>query len=449
MQIQAPTEFSNRQLRDLIVPLIIEQFLAITVGLADSMMVSQVGEAAVSAVSLVDAVNVLLVSAFAALATGGAVIAGQYLGRRETGKACRAAQQLLLFMVECSLVVTLVLYLLKGFILRRVFGAVTAEVAGYASTYFVIVEASTVFLAVYNAGAALFRMMGNSGISMRVSLIMNGINVVGNAVLVFGFRLGVAGVAIPTLVSKFVAAVLMVVLLCRQELPLHLSRPFPLRYERGMIKNILRIGVPNGIEGSMFQLGKILLLSVVAGFGTASVAANAVGGVLNSFQILAPQSIGLGMVTVVSRCVGAGDFDRARLYTRKLMRWGYLTMLILVGIISLALPLILRVYNLSDAATEMTRMVVFSHGLVGVVLWPAAFQLPQALRAAGDTRYTMIVSSLSMWTFRVILGILFAKTLGLGMMGTWYAMYVDWVVRTPCFLLRYRGHRWEQKALKD
>jgi putative MATE family efflux protein len=446
---QTSLDFSNHDLRELIVPLVIEQLLAITVGLADSMMVARVGEAAVSAVSLVDSVNVLLTNAFASLATGGAVVAGQYLGRKQTEKACGSAQQLLLFMGECALVITVLLYLLKGFILHVVFGAIAADVAAYADTYFVIVEASTFFLAIYNAGAALFRVMGNSEISMKVSLVMNVINITGNAILIFGLRMGVAGVAIPTLISKGVAAVLMVVLLRKPSLVLHLERPFRFRHDRKMIRNILLFGVPNGVEGSMFQLGKILLLSVVSAFGTASVAANAIGNTICSFQILAPQSIGLGMVTVVSRCVGAGDFQTARTYTKKLMRWGYVSMLLSVLAIVALLPLVLKVYGLSEEATDYARILILTHGGLGVVIWPVAFQLPQSLRAAGDTRYTMMVSSASMWTFRVILGVLFARELGLGVLGIWYSMYVDWVVRTVFFLIRYHGSKWELKGLRE
>ena len=442
-------DFSNRDLKRLIVPLIIEQLLAITVGLADSLMVAQVGEAAVSAVSLVDTVNVLLVNAFASLSTGGAVVAGQYLGRREAEKANRSAQQLLLFMMEVSLVLTAVLYLIRPFILHVVFGSIAADVSAYANTYFLIVEASNVFLAVYSAGAALLRVMGNARTSMKISMVMNLINVTGNAVLIFGFHMGVAGVAIPTLVSKAVAAVLMIVVLRDRSLTLHLEKPFSFRHERTMIRNILYVGVPNGIEGSMFQLGKILLLSVVTPFGTAAVAANAVGNTLCSFQILAPQSIGLGMVTVVSRCVGAGDFQRARAYTRKLICWGYITLFITSAGMQLALPLILQAYGLSVEATRYAFLIITAHIVIGVVFWIPSFQLPQTLRAAGDTRFTMLASTFSMWTFRVVLGIYLARGLQLGVLGIWGSMFVDWLFRGGCFVLRYRGHKWEFSALQE
>ena len=441
--------FHNRDLRLLLIPLVIEQFLGMTVGLADSLMVSQVGEAAVSAVSLVDTVNVLLQNAFAALAAGGAVVAGQYLGRREPDKANRSAQQLLLFMGEVSLVITVLMYLAKGFVLGVVFGQIEPAVAVDCATYYNIVEASTPFLAIYSAGAALFRVMGNSAISMNVSLIMNAINVGGNALLIFGFHRGVEGVAIPTLVSRVVAAVLMVALLCNPKLTLHLKGRFSFRHERSVIRNILYFGVPNGIENSMFQLGKILLLAVVSALGTAAVAANAIGNTLCSFQCLPGMAVGLALVTVVSRCVGAGDYEMARYYTRKLVKYTYLFMLLSTAAVLALLPLILQVYAVSAEATRLASQIIWLHGIMGVVFWPAAFTFPQALRAAGDTRYTMLASSLSMWTFRVVLGVLMTKYFGFGLLGIWLAMFVDWFARILCFYLRYRGHRWEIARLKD
>ena len=445
---QTEIEFSGRDLRRLIIPLVIEQLLAITVGLFDSVMVSQVGEAAISAVSLVDTVNVLLVNAFAALATGGAAIAGQYLGRREAEKAGHSGAQLLLFMGEVSLVITALFYLGRGFVLGTVFGQVEPDVAAYANTYYLIVEASTPFLAIYSAGAALFRVMGNSRISMWVSLGMNVINVCGNALLIFGFHMGVEGVAIPTVVSRLAAAVCMVLLLRRPGLPMRVER-FTLRHDRYVVRNILRFGVPNGLESSMFQLGKILLLSTVAGLGTASVAANAIGNNLASFQCVAGNALGLAIVTVVSRCIGAGSCERARFYTRKLMRYTYLFMSLFVGATLISLPLVLRLYNVSAEAANYARQIVWMHGIMGILIWPLAFTLPQALRAAGDTRFTMVVSSVSMWTMRVGFGILLGRHLGFGVLGIWMAMFVDWAVRILFFLPRFLGHRWEAMGLKE
>ena len=441
-------EFSNQDLRRLIVPLVIEQLLAIAVGLCDSIMVSQVGEAAISAVSLVDTVNVLLINAFSALATGGAVIVGQYLGRRELQKAGHSSAQLLLFMGEVSLLVMAVFYLAKGFVLGVVFGSIEPDVAAYADTYYMIVQASIPFLALYSAGAALFRVMGNSKISMYVSLLMNLINVVGNAVLIFGFRMGVEGVAIPTLVSRAVAAVVVLVLLSRPNLPLQVER-VTWKHDPYVVKNILRFGVPNGLESSMFQLGKILLLSTVSVLGTAAVAANAVGNMVATFQCVPGLALGLAMVTVVSRCVGAGDYEKARFYTKKLLKYTYVTMGIAVAISLVCLPLILNLYNVSAEAEECAGQLVWLHGVLGVIFWPLSFTLPQALRAAGDTRFTMVSATVSMWTLRVGFGILLGRYWGFGVLGVWIAMCVDWLLRVALFVIRFRGHKWETMSVKS
>lgn len=445
---QLRVEFTKADLRRLIVPLVIEQLLSITVGLSDSLMVSQVGEAAISAVSLVDTVNVLLVNAFASLATGGAVITGQYLGRREVGKAGHSAQQLLLFMAEVSLAVMVLFYLGKGFVLNVVFGQVEADVAAYANTYYMIVEASIPFLALYSAGAALFRVMGNSGTSMWVSTAMNAINVVGNGLLIFVFHRGVEGVAIPTLVSRIFAAAAMLVLLRRPNLPIQVER-FTFRHDRFVVKNILHFGVPNGVEGSMFQLGKILLLSTVSVLGTASVAANAIGNTLASFQVVPGTALGLAIVTVVSRCVGASEYDRARYYTKKMMRTAYLYTVLVIALILACLPLILKLYNVSDQAREWATQILWMHGLCGILIWPLAFTLPQALRAAGDTRFTMVASTVSMWTLRVGLGVLLGRYWGFGVLGIWMAMFADWALRAALFVPRFHGHKWETMGLEN
>lgn len=440
--------FSNQELKRLVIPLVIEQMLAITVGLLDSLMVSQVGEAAISAVSLVDTVNVLLVGAFSALATGGAAIAGQYLGRQNREKAGHAGGQLLLFMIEASLLITCVFYLGKGFVLNVVFGQVEADVAAYANTYYMIVEASTPFLAVYSAGAALFRIMGDSEISMWVSLVMNIINAAGNALLIFGFHMGVEGVAIPTLVSRIFAAAAMMVLLRRPRMTLQIEK-LTLRHDRYIIQNILRFGVTNGLESSMFQLGKILLLSTVSVLGTASVAANAIGNTFGSFQCMAGQALGLAIVTVVSQCVGAGNFEQARYYTKKLLKTTYLCMAVCITAVYFSLPFFLRLYNISEEAALYAHQIIWLHGFFGILIWPLAFTLPQALRAAGDTRFTMIVSSVSMWTMRVGFGILLGRYWGFGVLGIWMAMFVDWFLRIALFLPRFHGHRWETKSLRQ
>lgn len=439
--------FSNRDLRRLIIPLLIEQLLNCTVGLLDSMMVSTVGEAAVSAVSLVDCVNVLLVQVFAALAAGGAVVAGQYIGCRDLKRACKAGQQLTISLGALSLVVMVVMYAIVNFLMNVVFGSITAEVEGYARTYILIVNASIPFLALYNVGAALFRVMGNSRISMIVALIMNVVNVGGNALLLFGFGMGVEGVAIPTLISRIVAAAIILSLLCNTKHEIHFSRDMSFRPDWGMIRNIMSVGVPNGVETSLFQLGKIIMLSLISSFGTASIAANAIGNNIAQYQILGGVSVGIAMVTVVSQCVGAGNYEEVRRYTRKLLKMGYVFIIIMVAITMVLLPLILHLYNVSPEANAYALSCITLHGVTACFLWPMAFTLPNTLRAAGDAKYTMIVSAAVMWIVRIGFGYLLGGYFGLGVFGVWVAMILDWCVRIPLFLVRYCGHKWEHMSL--
>lgn len=439
--------FSNKDLKKLILPLLVEQFLAVAVGLADSIMVSSVGEEAVSAVSLVDNINVLLIGLFSALATGGAVVAGQYLGHRDEKKACQAGEQMTVFVSVMAVAVMVLLYLGKGFILNVVFGQISDTVHHYADVYMMIVMASIPFLALYNCGAAIFRVQGNSRISMKTSLLMNAINIAGNAILVYGFHCKVEGVAIPTLVSRIVAAVVIIVLLRNQKLPVHISKPFRYRFQGRMVARILQIGIPNGVENSMFQLGKLVLLSLISTFGTTAIAANAVSNSIAAFEILPGQAIGLAMVTVVSQCVGAGDYRQVRYYTVKLMKYTFLVMILLNVLILAGLPLLMKIYNLSGQTTAMTEKILIMHGICAMVIWPLSFTFPNTLRAANDARYTMVVSMLSMWFCRIVLGFVLGKYLHGGVFGIWVAMIIDWVVRSIFFMIRYYRGKWMGKAL--
>ena len=439
--------FSNRELANLIGPLVIEQLLAVFVGMADSIMVANVGEVAVSGVSLVDNIMILIINIFAALATGGAVVAGQYIGRKDEKSACKAATQLVWFVSLSAVAIMILVYFGKDIILNQVFGHITAEVKGHADIYLLIVTASIPFIALYNGGAAIFRAMGNSQVSMRVSLLMNAINVTGNAILVFGLRIGTAGVAIPTLISRMVAAIVITALLCNQTRILHIERTLKIRFDGRMIRKILAIGVPNGLENSMFQLGKILVLSLVSTFGTYAIAANAVSNAIALFQILPGMAISLAITTVISQCVGANDYEQVHYYLKKLLAIIYVAMVGTVALIFLALPLILKAYNLSDQTAAAATNIIHFHGISAMIIWPLSFALPAAYRAAGDAKACMYTSIVSMWIFRIGFSYLVGKYMGLGVFGVWVAMVIDWVVRAICFIIRYFNGKWKHGAI--
>ena len=436
--------FSRNDLVRLIIPLIVDQVLQVAVGLSDSIMVARVGEAAVSGVSLVDTVMLLIINIFTALATGGAVIAGQYLGRKDPKTGCEATAQLFNFTFLFSIFIMILGYLGQNVILYHVFGKIEPEVMKDSRTYLLIVLSSIPMIAMYNAGAAIFRAMGNSNIAMKTSLLMNSINVFGNALLIFGFHRGVEGVAIPTVVSRGVACVVILILLNNQKHELHILHPYPFKIKWNVLKKILYIGIPNGLENSMFQLGKIAVLSLVSGLGTASLAANAVGNNIANFAILPGMSFGFALLTVCAQCVGAGDFEQVKYYTKHMMRVEYLCLIASNLIVILALPFILSVYNLSDEAARYANDIILYHAACVVTIWPLSFTLPNTLRAAADVKVTMVLSIISMWVFRFGFSYLLTMVFHMGIFGVWVAMTIDWLVRGIFFVCRYKSGRWQK-----
>ena len=435
--------FSNSDLKKLIGPLIVEQLLLIVVGLVDSIMVASVGESAVSAVSLVDTVMVLITQVFTALGTGGAFVAGQYLGQKNEKKSCEASDQLMLFLIVSSITVMIIGYLLKNFILYKVFGTLEADVMYHANIYLLIVFLSIPGIAIYNGAAALFRAMGNSKITMKISIFMNTVNFVGNALLIYGLKIGIAGAAIPTTLSRVLAAVIAVYLIRNSELQIHLSDKICTRFNKDMIKRILYIGIPNSLENGMFQFGKLIVLNLVASFGTASIAANAVGNAIGIFQVAPGMAIVQANLAVISQCVGANDEYQIRYYTKKMTLIAYASIIVTSVIILLSMGKILELYNLSDQTAAMARQILVFTCIWGIITWPFSFLIPSTLRASNDVKFCMYVAVLSMWIFRVGFSYVIGKYMGLGLFGVWIAMVIDWIVRGIFFESRYLSGKWK------
>lgn len=441
------TIYSNADLRKLILPLIMEQLLAILVGMLDTVMISGVGEAAVSGVSLVDNINILVIQVFSALATGGAVVAGHALGQRREEEAGRSAWQMVLFLLYASAVTTVVLLGAHRSILRAIFGQVEARVMSSATTYLIITGLSICPLALYNGCAALFRAMGNSKITMYISLLMNLLNLIGNATLIYGFKMGVAGAAISTTLSRTVAAGMIFYLLFQEGRVIHFRHRVTAKMDFGLIKRILYIGVPNGLENSLFQLGKILLLSLVSTFGTSAIAANAVCGTIANFNILPGMAINLALLSVASYCIGAGDFEQTRYYTKKLMRLTNLCMIVVSVLMIILCRAMLLLYHLTPETEELAVQVIRFHAFMCMFAWVPSFTLPNTLRAAGDVMWTMAISIVSMWVFRIGTAYFFSKVFHLELIGIWIAMTIDWMFRGACYWMRFRRGKWE-KALR-
>lgn len=439
--------FSTTQLRKLLIPLLLEQALAVTIGMMDTVMVSSCGEASVSGVSLVDSINVLLINVFAAMATGGAVVTSQFLGKRDKEQAAAAAKQLFYVVSLVSLTIMAGCLLFRAQLLSLLFGAVEKDVMDASLIYFLMTALSYPFLALYNASAALLRSEGNAKATLYTSIVMNLINVTGNAIFIFSFHMGAAGAGLATLISRIVGFVVIQFALKQPGGDIPYPQLHVLEWRGDLVGKILSVGVPNGLESGLFQLGKLVLLRLVSTFGTASITANAIGNTFGTIQCLFGNAIGLAMITVVGQCVGAKEYDQARRYTWLLMKLAYVCMGTLNIIMLLCNGIVTKPFGLSPETDILARQIVAIHGAGAAVIWPLSFVLPNSLRASGDARFTMIVSIFSMATFRIVFGYIFALWFHMGVVGVWVAMQVDWLFRIACFVHRFHGNKWQTKAL--
>ena len=440
--------FTRQALVALLLPLIAEQALSVTIGLADTLMVSSVGEAAVSGVSLVDSFNTLMIQVMSALATGGAVVTSQYIGHREPKNAKAAAAQILFVLASFSLVVAAVVVVGRHAILRGIFGSIDADVMRYAETYFLLSALSYPFIGLYNAGAALFRAQGNSKISMLSSLVMNVINIGGNAVLIYGFGMGVLGAALASLVSRAVSCLVVLWLLQRPACPLRVDGLRALAPDGDLIRRILRVGIPAGIENGMFQIGKLSVSSLTSTLGTAAIAANAVANTASTFLNIPANAVGMAALTVVGQCLGAGEKEQAVYYSRRLLLTAYCGAWVMnLSAFLFANRFVISLFNLSPEAQTMALQVMVWFNFVSLFFWPSSFTLPNILRAAGDARFTMAVSILSMWVFRV--GFCYVMVLGFHgrLLSIWMGMFLDWVFRSLCFFVRFARGRWMEQSV--
>ena len=433
--------FTKRQIRALLVPLMIEQVLTGLMGVADTLMVSGVGEAAISGVALVDAVNLLVLYFFSALGAGGTIVCAQYMGRDDETDARGAAHQVLYASAALSLGTALVIIALRRPLLDLIFGTVEPAVMDAAVLYMLVTAASYPFLALYTASAALHRAVGNSRAPMLIAAGADVLNVAGNAVLIYGCGLGVLGAAVATLVSRVVSCVVML-WVQRRPGPISLRGILPVRPDLPMIQRVLRVGLPSAVENGMFQLGRLVVQSTVSVLGTTAIAAQAVVFTLETFGSMPAQAVGTGLLTVAGQCIGHGEPEQARKYIRDFTRYSTLTVLATGAVISAAVPLVVRFTALSGEGAALVCQLIWFSSTLKVLIWPRSFTLPNGLRAAGDVSYAMWVSTVSMWVFRVALSWFLCRYTPVGLWGVWIGWCTDWLVRNLCFSHRFRGDKW-------
>ncbi len=440
--------FTNRMIRSLLIPVVLEQLLNSIMGTADTMMVSNVGSAAISAVSLVDSINILVIQAFSALAAGGAIVCAQYIGQQNQERANESARQVLFIITLISIVVSAICLGFKKPLLRLIFGSVEADVMRASEIYFFYTALSFPFIALYDAAASIFRAQDNTKGPMTISMISNIMNIVGNAIMIWGFHMGVAGAAIATLISRIFCALVVLIQLRRDRQPIVVRDYLKIRPDWPMIGRILGIGIPSGVENSMFQLGKLAIQSTVSTLGTVAIAAQAMTNILENLNGIAGIGVGVGLMTIVGQCMGANRKDEAVYYIKKLSVIAEVTIIVSCLLVFILTRPVTMLGGMEKTSADMCWHMVMWITIVKPIMWVSAFVPAYGLRAAGDVKFSMISSCAVMWLCRFCLSVLLIRGLGFGPMGVWIGMFADWTVRAVLFTWRFHSRKWlEHKVI--
>ena len=440
--------FTNRMIRSLLIPVVLEQLLNSIMGTADTMMVSNVGSAAISAVSLVDSINILVIQAFSALAAGGAIVCAQYIGQQNQERANESARQVLFIITLISIVVSAICLGFKKPLLRLIFGSVEADVMRASEIYFFYTALSFPFIALYDAAASIFRAQDNTKGPMTISMISNIMNIVGNAIMIWGFHMGVAGAAIATLISRIFCALVVLIQLRRDRQPIVVRDYLKIRPDWPMIGRILGIGIPSGVENSLFQLGKLAIQSTVSTLGTVAIAAQAMTNILENLNGIAGIGVGVGLMTIVGQCMGANRKDEAVYYIKKLSVIAEVTIIVSCLLVFILTRPVTMLGGMEKTSADMCWHMVMWITIVKPIMWVSAFVPAYGLRAAGDVKFSMISSCAVMWLCRFCLSVLLIRGLGFGPMGVWIGMFADWTVRAVLFTWRFHSRKWlEHKVI--
>jgi putative MATE family efflux protein len=326
------------------------------------------------------------------------------------------------------------------------FGKVDADVMQQSQDYFFYTMITTPNVAIYSAISCYCRGQGETKRPMYIGIIANLINVIGNAVLIYGFNMAAKGAAIATSASRIISTTMIFIFVLKSKtLKIRIEKLFRYKPNKYYISNICKIGIPNGVENSMFEIGRVMLSSLVAGMGTISIAANTVAQSLVSFQYTQGTAMGAGLITVVGTCIGADEKEQAQKYTKKILKFEYFSMIIVSLILCVFSSFFIGLFNLSPESALISKKLLYIHSIMACTVWPIAFVLPNAFRAATDIKFITIVTMVAMWAFRVALSYVFAYFCGFGIYSIWFAMFADWLFRICFFIPRFTSRRWLKK----
>ena len=335
----------------------------------------------------------------------------------------------------------------RDWLLHTVFGKVEADVMSNALSYFAITILSYPFLALFNVGSAFYRASGNSKFPMKIAIISNLLNILGNTIFIFGANMGVVGAALSTLLSRIFCVVVVFYFLHKPKQPIVLNEYLKIRPDFALIGTILAIGIPAGIENGMFQFGKLAIQSTVSALGTVAIAAQAMTNILESVNGIVGVGIGIGLMTVVGQCMGAGRKEEAKYYIVKLTTYAVVGIFIsCLVVLALTKPVIF----LGGMETESAKMcfeMMIAITIIKPMTWALSFVPAYGMRAAGDVKFSMIVAISTMWLCRVALAMYLCNVWGFGPMAVWIGMFADWTIRSIIFTIRFLSDKWAEKQI--
>lgn len=442
-----PSLFTRKSIQKLLIPLIFEQLMIVLVGLFDTMLLSGISESALAAFSLVDSINQLLTQLFLAIGAGGAIIAAQYIGNRDRKGAENTANQSALMVLIISVSIALPVIFLRGPLLNLLYPKVNAGIRAYSQQYLMLSALSYPFLALYNSGTSMLYAQGYSKMSMITSIIMNTVKILLNFLLIRVLHLDVTGAGLATIISRLTGAVIVTYMLMNQHAPIHYTKPFKPRFVLDTNKRILQVALPSGFENVIFLACKLLVGIMIAGYSGAMIAANAAANTISTYLSVPGNAINLATITIVSQCIGAGRGDEAKRVSKLLQMATYASFILTGALVAIFVDPLIHMLNLSGDAYTHTRTLMLIYCAVSVCLWTPAFGLPNSLRAAGDNKFVMYAAVFSVIVARLLGGYILGNVLNLQVHGIWYAMYLDWLVRSLFFLWRFKGDKWLKHRL--
>lgn len=445
MRLPQNARFSNKEIILFMIPIFIEQIIIAAMGFADSMMVahSEMGELAASGVELVKRIDILVKQIFVALSAGGSVVVSQYIGANDRKNGNIALKSSILALVALTVVFSAVMFVFKNNILHAMYGGVEKAVMKQALLYFSMTILSYPFMTLYNSGSASFRAMANSRVPMVASFMLMFISLAAKYIFIFKLNLGVTGAGLSNLVAYALVGIILLIMLCSHSNKVYIDKPYILKWNNKMVKRVFKLGIPNGIENGLFQAGALILQSLVASLGTAAILANGLAHNITPLLYSFANAFTLGILTFSGQCMGANAPEEAAFYTKHIIKLDYI--FVLIGFM-IYMPLVRPLsefFGFSKVATEDGIRILYLYGIFVIIAYPLSFALPNALRGAGDTKFTMLVSVTTMFIFRIGIAYFFVLKMHFGVIGIWYAMVLDWFVRSTCFICRFRSGKWK------